>query len=149
MFFRCVDSSVLVVGFDFENLFAVVKAANLANAMVSDKRVTSRVGAFVHAGHREFAVVGASLVSAGFRYFFLWYCHIYTSSCTHALGGAEHNMFLLIFCFGIVIKQGTEDRKPRIDLLFLATAITEAKRLSAFGAKTEAIVRAENPHRKG
>ena len=139
----------LLIGLNVDDLLAVVKAANLAYAVRLHNCVTSRVGALAHAGHGELAVVRASLISAGFRYFFLWYCHIYTSSCTHALGGAEHNMFLLFFGFCIVVKQGTEDREPRIDLLFGATAIAEAKRLSALGAKTETIVRAENAHRKG
>ena len=74
--------SLLCVSLDVENLFAIVKAANLADAMVLHERVTSRVGALCHARHRELAVVGASLVSACFRYLLLRYCHIYTSSCT-------------------------------------------------------------------
>ena len=77
----------LLIGLNVDDLLAVVKAANLANAVRLHNCVTSRVGAFAHAGHREFAVIGASLISAGFRYFFLWYCHIYTSSCTYARWG--------------------------------------------------------------
>ena len=78
---------VLLVGLNVDDLLAVVKAANLAHAVRLHDCVTSRVGALAHAGHRELAVVGASLISAGFRYFLLWYCHIYTSSCTHARVG--------------------------------------------------------------
>ena len=77
-----VASSILL---DVQNLFAVIKAANLADAMVLYERVASRVGTLVHAGHSELAVVGASLVSAGFRYFLLRYCHVYTSSCVNFL----------------------------------------------------------------
>ena len=77
----------LLIGLNVDDLLAVVKAANLAYAVRLHNCVTSRVGAFAHAGHREFAIVRASLISAGFRYFFLWYCHIYTSSCTHARWG--------------------------------------------------------------
>ena len=73
----------LSVLLNVQNLFAVIKAANLADAMVLYECVTCRVGALVHAGHGELAVVGASLVSACFRYFFLWYCHVYTSSCVN------------------------------------------------------------------
>ena len=78
---------VLLIGLNVDDLLAVVKAANLAHAVRLHDCVTSRVGALAHAGHRELAVVGASLISAGFRYFLLWYCHIYTSSCTHARVG--------------------------------------------------------------
>jgi hypothetical protein len=49
---------------DIENLLAVIKTANLANAVVLYKCVTSRVGTLVHAGQGELAVVGTSLVSA-------------------------------------------------------------------------------------
>ena len=58
----------------------LIKTANLADAMILYECITCRIGALVHAGHGELAVVGASLVSACFRYFFLWYCHVYTSS---------------------------------------------------------------------
>ena len=80
LFSRFGKSSILL---DVQNLFAVIKAANLADAMVLYKCVTSRVGTLVHAGHGELAVVGASLVSASLRYFLLWYCHVYTSSCVN------------------------------------------------------------------
>lgn len=80
-------SSLLFVSLDFENLLALIKAAYFANATVLYELVTSRVGAFHHAGQRELAVVRASFVSACFRYFFLRYCHIYTSSCAHARKG--------------------------------------------------------------
>ena len=72
-----VGSSVLL---DVQNLFSVIEAAHLAYAVILYECVASRVGAFVNAGHRELAVVGASLVSAGLGYFFLRYCHVYTSS---------------------------------------------------------------------
>ena len=71
---------VLGVLLDVKNLFAVVKAANLANAVILYECVACRVRTLVHAGHRELAVVGTSLVSASFRNFFLRYCHAYTSS---------------------------------------------------------------------
>ena len=76
-------SSILL---DVQNLLAVIEAAHLADAVILYECVTCRVGALCHTGHRELAVVGASLVSAGFRYFFLWYCHVYTSSCVNIYG---------------------------------------------------------------
>ena len=86
VFFSEDQKSSLLIRLNVDDLLAVVKAANLANAMRLHNRITSRIGAFAHAGHGELAVVGASLVSACLRYFFLWYCHIYTSSCAHADG---------------------------------------------------------------
>ena len=65
-------SSILL---NIEDLFAVVEAANLANAVILNECIACRVGTLVHAGHRELAVVGASLISASRGYFFLWYCH--------------------------------------------------------------------------
>ena len=73
-------SSGLGILFYIENLFAVVKAANLANAVILYKCVACRVGAFSNTGHGELAVVRTSLISTSRRYFFLWYCHFYTSS---------------------------------------------------------------------
>jgi hypothetical protein len=75
-FFFCVSGILL----DVENLFAVVKAANFANAVILYECVASGVGTLVHTGHRELTVVGTSLVSACFGNFFLRNCHFaYTS----------------------------------------------------------------------
>jgi hypothetical protein len=75
----CPKSKAFFVGSSIrlyiEDLFAIVEAANLANAVVLNECVARRVGTLVHAGQRELAVVGTSLVSASFGNFFLWYCH--------------------------------------------------------------------------
>ena len=63
-----------------QNLLSIIEATNLAYAVILYERITCRVGALVHAGQGELAVVRASLVSASGRYFFLRYCHVYTSS---------------------------------------------------------------------
>ena len=76
----------LSVLLNIQNLLAVVKAANLANAMVLYICVACGVGTLVHTGHGELAVIGASFVSTSFRYFLLWYCHVYTSSCVNLYG---------------------------------------------------------------
>ena len=78
--------STLSILLNIENLLAVIKTANFAYAMVLYECVASRVGTLVHAGYGELAVVGASLVSARFRYFLLRYCHVYTSSCVNIYG---------------------------------------------------------------
>ena len=63
-----------------QNLLSIIEATNLAYAVILYECITCRVGALVHAGQGELAVVRASLVSASGRYFFLRYCHVYTSS---------------------------------------------------------------------
>jgi hypothetical protein len=63
-----------------QNLLSIIEATNLAYAVILNECITCRVGALVHAGQGELAVVRASLVSASGRYFFLRYCHVYTSS---------------------------------------------------------------------
>mgnify|MGYP006353455153 CR=1 FL=1 len=121
-------ASGLGVLFYVENLFAVVKAANLAYAVVLYEFITCRVGALCHTGHRELAIVGTSLVSAGFRYFFLWYCHVYTSSLRTFV------RLRLIILFLIFVKQLLQHGKPRIRFKQGATAIAKALWFSAFGA---------------
>ena len=116
-------SSILL---DVQNLLAVIEAAHLADAVILYECVTCRVGALCHTGHRELAVVGASLVSAGFRYFFLWYCHVYTSSFRAWRG--------LIILFLIFVKQLLQHGKPRIRFKHGTTAIAKAFGFSAFGA---------------
>jgi hypothetical protein len=63
-----------------QNLLSIIEATNLAYAVILNECITCRVGALVHAGQGELAVLRASLVSASGRYFFLRYCHVYTSS---------------------------------------------------------------------
>ena len=63
-----------------QNLLSIIEATNLAYAVILNECITCRVGALVHAGQGELAIVRASLVSASGRYFFLRYCHVYTSS---------------------------------------------------------------------
>ena len=61
--------------FYVQNLFAVVVTANLANTVGTNHLTASRVGALYHCGHRQLAVIRASLISASTRNLFLWYCH--------------------------------------------------------------------------
>ena len=63
-----------------QNLLSIIEATNLAYTVILYECTTCRVGALVHAGQGELAVLRASLVSASGRYFFLRYCHVYTSS---------------------------------------------------------------------
>jgi hypothetical protein len=63
-----------------QNLLSIIEATNLAYAVILNECITCRVGALVHAGQGELAVLRASLISASGRYFFLRYCHVYTSS---------------------------------------------------------------------
>ena len=62
---------LLVLGLD--NFLAAVVTARLANAVAEND--LSALGALGHAGESELPVIGASFVSASFRYFLLWYCH--------------------------------------------------------------------------
>ena len=116
------SSSILL---DVQNLFSVIEAAYLAYAVILYECVTCRVGALVHAGHGELAVIGASLVSAGRGYFFLRYCHVYTSS-------------LLIFL--IFVKQLLQHGKPRIRFRRGTVASAKAQELSALRAKAGTIL---------
>jgi len=70
----------LSVLLNVQNLLSIIEATNLAYAVILNECITCRVGALVHAGQSKLAVVRASLISTRGRYFFLRYCHVYTSS---------------------------------------------------------------------
>ena len=58
---------------NLEHFLAAVISASLANTVIHNE--FAALGALRHAGEHQFPVIGASLVSASFRYFLLRYCH--------------------------------------------------------------------------
>ena len=145
------ERSGFLIRLDIQNLFAIVKSANFANAMILNECVASRVGAFRNAGQSELAVVGTAFVSAGFGNLLLRYCHVYTSSFDHARNGAMSVIFMRSCLVRFIIGSPfvfREDRPTRVDLTVGASAFAQSKRFPAFRAKPQTIGRAKDAHRK-